>query len=203
MNFILYRWQWRFFYRHYKKEIKLKDLPKPSVKDEADYVHSEFLGYWQAETERARKENRNPNLIYPIFRRYGWRILFMAFCCFTTVSLVFGKFLDCIKLIPWFFQKHFLAISQSLYLADIIQNFDDLNEGKEDARWKIAKVAAFLFFLAVLSKNMKNVVNYFTWLTSLRIRVTLTEMIYGKVRFDCVSSINWHWLTPIWLSIRL
>ena len=77
-----------------------------------------------------------------------------------------------------------MAISQSLYLADIIGSFDDLNSGKEAARWQIARVSAILFVLAVLSKNIKNVVNYFTWVTSLRIRATLTEMIYRKVRLE-------------------
>ena len=49
-------------------------------------MHAEFLGYWQAEVQRAEKGNRKPNLIYPIFRRYGLRMLFMAFCCFANVS---------------------------------------------------------------------------------------------------------------------
>ena len=75
-----------------------------------------------------------------------------------------------------------MAITQSLEMADIIQNFDDLNKGKQEARWEIAKLCAFLFVLALLCKNVKNVVNYYTWVTSMRIRVALTEMIYRKVR---------------------
>ena len=82
------RWQWRFFLRHHKKEFGLKDLPKPRAKDEADYVHNEFLGYWQAEVERARKRNRQPNLIYPIFQQYGLRAFFMFIFCFLNVSLL-------------------------------------------------------------------------------------------------------------------
>ena len=80
------RWQWRFFFRYRKKEFDLKDLPKPRAKDEADYVHNEFLGYWEAEVERARKSNRKPNLIYPIFRLYAWTILTMTLFCFASVG---------------------------------------------------------------------------------------------------------------------
>ena len=78
-------------------------------------------------------------------------------------------------------EQHFFSVSQSLYLAAIIQNFNDLNEGKEGARWEIAKVCITIVLLATLSKNIKNIFNYLTLLISLRVRVCLTEMIYRKV----------------------
>ena len=66
-------------------------------------------------------------------------------------------------------------------MADIIQNFNDLNEGKEGARWEIAKVCITIVVLAFLCKNVKNLFNYLTLMTSLRVRVCLSEIIYRKV----------------------
>lgn len=83
---LTYLWIWRFFFRFHKKEIQLKHLPKPRAADESANVHDEFLDYWQAEVERAKKANRKPNLIYPIFRQYGLRTVIMTIFCFVTVS---------------------------------------------------------------------------------------------------------------------
>ena len=77
-------------------------------------------------------------------------------------------------------KKHFFGVSQSLYLADVIQAFNDLNDGKENARWAITKICIIIVILATLSKNFKNVFNYLTVLTSLRVQVCLSDMIYRK-----------------------
>ena len=80
------RWQWRFFFRNYKnKNIKLKDIPKGRSTDGADYIYNEFLKYWEVEIIRAKKNNRKPNLIYPIFRQYGLTVIFLGIFSFINV----------------------------------------------------------------------------------------------------------------------
>lgn len=74
-----------------------------------------------------------------------------------------------------------MSISQSLYLADIIKSFNELNDGKEEARWEIAKVCIIIIILSTLGKNGKNIFNLMTFMTSMRVRVCLSEMIYRKV----------------------
>ena len=153
------RWQWRFFFRHYKKEIKLKDLPRGRAKDGADYVYNEFLKYWQAEVKRATKKGREPNLLYPIFKQYAFSLAFLTICCFLA---------------------QFATVSQALYLADIIRNFNDLNAGKADAQQEIIKICLIIVALSVVNQNFKNFYNYLSLLVSLRVRVCLSEMIYRK-----------------------
>ena len=53
--------------------------------DRADYIHNEFLPYWNAEILRAKKKKKEPNLIYPIFRQYGLSLLIFGFCFLLTV----------------------------------------------------------------------------------------------------------------------
>lgn len=105
----------------------------------------------------------------------------MGLFCFVSVSL---PSLNLRHVVFWpilSFRKYLGSVSQSLYLGDIIQNFNDLNEGKENARWEIAKVCVSIFILALISKNAKNAFNLLTLMTSLRVRVCLSELIYRKV----------------------
>lgn len=153
------RWQWRFFFRNYKKEIKLKDLPKGRRSDDANRVYNEFMKYWQPEVERAAKKGRDPNLLYPIFRQYAFSMIVLTVCCFLA---------------------QFATLSQALYLADLIRDFNDLNAGKSEAKQEIIKICLILVALSVIYQNFKNIYNYHSFLVALRLRVCLSEMIYRK-----------------------
>ena len=69
---------------------------------------------------------------------------------------------------------------KALYLDDLIQNFDKLNEGKREAKQEIVKVALIITGLTFVIANASIAFQYHLLLISLRLRVCLSELIYRK-----------------------
>lgn len=109
--------------------------------------------------ERARKANRQPNLAYAIFRQYGPFLVFLGAFCFLA---------------------HYAMIAQALYLDDVIQNYNNLNDGDKSAKHEIIRVCGIIVVLSVIATNAKNVFYYFTGLVTIRLKVCLSQMIYRK-----------------------
>ena len=109
--------------------------------------------------ERAHKNRRRPNLAYAIFRQYGPFLVFLGAFCFLA---------------------HYAIIIQALYLEDVIQNYNDLNDGDKSAKQEIMKICGMIVFLSAVATNAKNVFYYWTGLVTLRVKICLSEMIYRK-----------------------
>ena len=75
---------------------------------------------------------------------------------------------------------YFLLNFKALYLDDLIQEFDKLNEGKREAKQEIVKVALIITGLTFVIVNASIAFQYHLILISLRVRVCLSELIYRK-----------------------
>ena len=87
---VLHFWNWAFYCKMYNKEIELRDLPQCPKNDRSDGLTRQFERYWTKELQSARKRNKEPSLVYPIFKVFGGRLLFNAvFCFIPQIALVF------------------------------------------------------------------------------------------------------------------
>lgn len=83
-------WNWAFYIRSYNKEIKLKDLPQCPKADRSNKLTDQFEYYWKIEMQNAQERNKEPSLIWPMYKVFGGRILFNAIFCFIPqIALVF------------------------------------------------------------------------------------------------------------------
>lgn len=90
LSFDTYSWNWAFYIKNYNKELTLKELPQCPKSDRSDKLSNQFEYYWNIEVQNAKDKDKQPSLIYPIARVFGFKILFNSIFCFIPqIALVF------------------------------------------------------------------------------------------------------------------